>query len=334
MDEDLEVSPSLAEKRRRYFEARDKHLREKKGFRRLNVDTGPKGPQLVMVLLCLLGIALVSFQIFGPALYQTEDEDISDVFPGDEESTTSKTGIRLDPESMRSNLTRLELALFEPSESSFEGIVNELTAEVDRFLEYLRGHQEPREQALADDLDETAAPLRQESFDLEALEELRNRWMRLRARHFQQASWLHSASEVSTKDAEAAYAVYRDLADTLLRQVGSGLSSAEDAIEEFSAVGSLERDQPARDEILANWKDAAQSWHDDIDELRGSLPERPGTDAPADVLLAVHRLETALNESVERMPTDRLPTSEDLAAMEETLARAQFAVEAFDNLER
>ena len=333
MDDDFQPGPSLSEKRRKYFAARDKYLAEKKGFRKLDVESGPQGPQFVMVLLCLLGVALVAFQILGPALYREEAEDITDIFPGDDPDSQNRSGIRLDPEPLQSYLIRLEVALFEPSSAdSFESVVSDIALELDRFSEFLKASQDPGHQTFVTELESTMAPVRDESFDLESLSALQRGWIRLRSQSFQTTSWFRTPSRTERSPLPT-YAVYRDIADQLLRQVGDGLSETEDVIEELSGIGTLESDQPARQDLLNRWTETAESWHDEIQALQSSLPERPSPNSPNALLDAIHRLDSALSESRSRLPSGRLPTAEDLASLEEALTRAQFAVEGFESLE-
>ena len=331
--DDFEPDPPLSEKRRRYFAARDKFFAEKKGFRKLDVDSGPKGPQFVMVLLCLFGIALVAFQILGPSLYRQDSDDITDIFPGDDPDPQTRAGIRLDPEPLQSYLIRMEVALFDPPPAdSFETITANLSLEIDRLSEYLKTSQEPGHQNLATELESATASAREDGFDLKALVEVQNAWLSLRARSFRSASWFRKPTP-SERSPQPTYAMYRDVSDQLLRQVGNGLTEVEDTIQELAGIGSQESDQTTRQDLLARWKGTAEAWRDEVLALKESLPKRPSPTAPGALLDAVHRLDKAFEQSLSRLPADRLPTAEDLTLLEETLTRAQFAVEGFDALD-
>ncbi len=332
--DDFEPGPTLSEKRRKYFEARDKFLAEKKGFRKLDVDSGPGGPQFIMVLLCLLGIALVAFQIFGPALYRDEGEEITDTFPGDEDQDDqAQSGVRIDPESMQSQLIRLEIALFEPSDTdSFEDVVNGLIFEIDRMSELLKSSQEARQEALAADLEELSASIKADEFRLEDLESVQTKWIQLRGRSFQSAKWFRRPATLKPSS-EVTFAVYRDAADELLRHIGSGITEAEDTIEENEGIGNLERDQLARRDLLSRWQESAQEWQAELESIGELLPDRPDSSATGDLMEAIYRLETAIRAGQNQMPTGRLPNAEDLQKMEEALARAQYAVEGFGEIQ-
>lgn len=332
--DDFEPGPTLSEKRRKYFEARDKFLAEKKGFRKLDVESGPGGPQFIMVLLCLLGIALVAFQLFGPALYRDEGEEITDTFPGEDDlGDQASPGVRIDPEVMQSQLIRLEVALFEPSETdSFEDIVSGLIFEIDRFSDFLKSSQESRQEAVATELEELAASIKADEFKLEDLESVQVQWLQLRGSSFQTAKWFRRPAAIKPS-AEVTFAVYRDAADELLRHIGSGITEAEDTIEENDGIGNLERDQLARRELLSRWQDSAQEWQAELESIGELLPDRPDSSATAELMEAIYRLETALRAGQNQMPTGRLPNAEDLLNMEEALARAQYAVEGFGEIQ-
>lgn len=332
--DDFEPDPTLSEKRRKYFEARDKFLAEKKGFRKLNVDSGPGGPQFIMVLLCLLGIALVAFQLFGPALYRDDGEEITDTFPGDDgQDDQAPPGVRLDPEAMKSQLIRLEIALFEPSESdSFEDIINALIFEIDRVADFLKSSQEARQEALTVELEDLSASIKADDFKLEDLESVQVKWLQLRGSSFQSAKWFRRPATVKA-GAEATFAVYRDAADELLRHIGSGITEAEDTIEENEGIGNLERDQLARRELLSRWQDSAQEWQAELESIGELLPDRPDSSATGELMEAIYRLETAIRAGQNQMPTGRLPNADDLQNMEEALARAQYAVEGFGEIQ-
>lgn len=331
--DDFEPAPPLSEKRRQYFAARDKYFADKKGFRKLEVSSGPGGPQFIMVLLCLLGIALVAFQLFGPALYKDESEDITDTFPGEELEEQIGPGVRLDPDLMQSQLIRLEVALFDPAPaSSFDEIVSGLIFEIDRMSEFLKSSRELRQEALANELDAMAGVVRADDFKLNDLASIQQQWLQIRAKSFQSAKWFRRPARLKPS-AQATFTVYRDAADQLLRHVGGGITEAEDTIEENEGIGTLEQDQVARRELLSQWQESAEEWQLELKSIEELLPDRPDASASGEILEALHRLETALAAGQNQMPTDRFPNAADLLLMEEALARAQYAVEGFEELQ-
>lgn len=329
MDEDFQVSKSLAEKRRRYFADRDKKIAEKKGFRRIEVDEGPKGPQFLMVLLCVLGIALVSFKAFGPSLFQAEGADIYDTYSGTGPSS-SLSGARLDPQVIQSDLIRLETALFEPDQAdSLDMVAVSLRFEIDRVLTKLAVGG-PRQTAAARALERLADTL-PESPDLDELEGFKRDWLDFRAQHFQQASWFRSGSP-SNRPSALSYAAYREASGDLLRLAGRMVSETESIVTESSKLSTSGAQDDERTQIQTQWSQTVQNWRNELRTIHSKVPGRPDTPPSSEALAAIQQLESAFRACESALPPS-LPKASDLRSIEGALLRAQFATEAFDKLQ-
>lgn len=330
MDEDFHVTDSLAEKRRRYFAERDKSIAEKKGFRRLEVDSGPKGPQFLMVLLCFLGIALVSFKAFGPSLFNTSGAGVDDIYSGVTTSTETDDGIRIDPTPLQSDLIRLETALFEPAQAgSVSEIVVGVQFEVSRVLTTLTASSDTRMESAARALEEIASRL--ERADVDSLGLFKGDWVRLRKQHFQHAQWFREMPTDAVTSATS-YAVYRDVSVDLLRLVGRTLSDVEDIMAKQSGVGTLDVHQDERDALQAEWRRLTADWSSELRTVRSKMPERPDSPPSGRALAAIQQLGSAFRACENALPADRLPRESDLQTLENVLLRAQLATEAFDGL--
>ena len=330
MDEDFEPSKSLAEKRRRYFEKRDKFIAEKKGFRRIDVDTGPQGPQFLMVLLCVLGIALVVFKAFGPRLFGTEAFDVGATYtPDSSASESTNPGVRIDPEPMQSQLIRLEASLFSPDNAdSLELVLIGAKFELDRVTQLLKDSSDPRQGTAGEDLELLASELSNES-SLEELEAFKGRWLQLRSQHFQHASWFRKGS--SGQQSSVSYTLYRESANDLVRMIGQGLDDMEDTIRKNEQIGTLEVNREEREQLASEWREVVSSWSSELRRIRSKVPRRPDNPPSNEALTAMQQLSSALRACDNLLP-DNLPSESHLQGLEAALLRAQFASEALGQL--
>lgn len=328
MDEDFHVSQSLAEKRRRYFAERDKKIAEKKGFRRIEVDDGPRGPQFLMVLLCVLGIALVGFKAFGPNLFRADTSDVFDAYSGSA-GNSEASGARLDPQPMQSDLIRLETALFDPDQvDSLDLVVVNLQFEIERLLSRLSG-ADPRQTAAARSLERLADGL-PESPDLETLERFKSDWLRYRGEHFQHASWFRTPS-AGNRPTGLTYAAYREASSDLLRLAGRILTDTEAVLSERSALGTVADQEETLARMTSDWNSTTQSWREELRTIRATVPSQPDRPPSNEALAAIQQLDSAFRACEGALPSG-LPSDSDIQTIEAALLRAQFATEAFDRL--
>ena len=331
MDEDFHPSGPLAEKRRKYFEARDKYLAEKKGFRLINMDTRPKGPQFMMVLLCVLGSALVSFRAFGPKLFVYESAVVSDVFTEQSSGSEAFLGVRIDPETVKPRLTRLENALFSPDQAdSIESVINHVVFEVDGMAKALKESQDHRQEQAATELEDLRRDALKEGARAEDLKTFIDGWLKIRSTHFQFASWFRKPSGDS--DTKMSVVIYRDVAYALLSHLGEGLEETESLLPEISKAGTLEINKAFREELLKRWQATATSWSSDLKRLQERIPKRPKTPPSRSALAAIQQLDSAMQASQNKLPSDRLPTGADLKGLEDALLLAQLAADSLSGL--
>lgn len=324
MDPELRSS-SLQEKRRRYFEKRDKHLSERKGFRKIEVASPSSGPQFLMVLLCVLGIALALYQIFGRDPFASEGDQVMNTFNGAEGESEPSSGVRIRPDGLKDEIAAVESALLDPQVDSLEQMINSTSFEVGLLIRALKRDPDQRKEAAASELEVLSQDLSTD-LDLEGIQRFKQDWLRFRDRNFQKAAWFHSG----TGDAlghRVALAVYRGVADDLLQHVGQGIEDGEAMEQEASRVGTLDIHQATRDQLMEEWRGQAQTWNDELERLTNRAPDNRDS-IPATSIAAVQQLKSALRDARGKLPTDRFPTAADMTMLEGVLLKAQLAVEA------
>lgn len=296
---------------------REQKARERiaKRYQRLEVENQPRGPQFLLVLLCLLGAALVAYGIFGP---QAEDEDpLAGLLPTDGEETVALTDPLVDPDALRAPIEDFERSLFLAGgglDDLGQQIAIDASALADAATELPGSHA----QQLAEGVAQIAVEAEDGTFSLEELERLRARWPALRKRHLTASAWFRQASP---RDRDrAAIGAYSDAAEDLERSIVAAALRA----------GALVEDEPSgideRDLQLAAWASAAEAWREELDAIDDSLPPRPPSNASSEFLDAVQRLESALRQARRLAADDRLVVRRDpMAAFEAPVRDAEDA---------
>ncbi|MEM1202369.1 MAG: hypothetical protein AAGN66_04000 [Acidobacteriota bacterium] len=302
--------------------------RIEKRYRRIDVEDR-RSPHGFVVLLCLLGMALVAFYLFGPKLVFEDDVEVDDfarVGPEDA-GAAAEVDVVLDPSPFRDPLVSLEDALFDvpaASDGSWRAVAEEVAVASDQMVDALRRGGEPSQLNAADELRAMTSGARSADFDFEGLSDLRGAWFTWRRETFTAAPWLKGAPALRQDRDPAFGAAYRQAALDLQTLV-------EDALTEIELVADPEDPTPGADARRGRqeaWRAFAEGWTADVDRLRSALPDRPDPSSPTGLLSAVARLRT----SFERAQALGAAPTPDVPGLEALVYDLQATQDAFDDL--
>lgn len=241
-----------------------------------------RSPQLVLILLCLLGMAGILFYIFGPG--GGESAPIIDLGVASASGTAAQ---KLDPEPFRAQVEALETALFRtPIDETGDLLV--VSADVAAAAAELSSRileEEPVHGLTAADLiARLGQAMPTDQVALADVQRARTQWLSVRKQQLHAADWFLSPPASGTATASDPVADYSDVAASLRAALEDGAAQARATL---SAEGGT---LPAGD----GWRSFARDWSSQLDSLRSRLPRRPPADADARLLTAVQDLEQAM----------------------------------------
>ena len=278
-------------------------------------------PQLVLILLCLLGMAAILLYLFGPGRSRTTAPP--DLGVAIEPAVVQK----LDPEPYRGPIMALESVLFRTPLDETEDLLlisdetrlatEELSAAI------LRG--EPvHGLETADLIARVGQGIPADQVTVTDVDRARLQWTRLRQQRFQEAAWFSPPAGSGEPDAVAA-SEYSAAAASLRALLEDGAAEAE-ALYDPAGVPAGGGDDPA-----FRWRVFARDWLADLDDLGRRLSARPGADAPNQLLLAVQELERALDHARALATSAQPPDAAD-PRFDEAINAALRAQQSFDDL--
>ena len=271
----------------------------------------PSAPKFLVLLLCLFGMALVLFRIFGPKLGPEEEALVGLEIDNPEVNRT------LDPEDYRSEVTAFERALFEGSTSSLDDL-RLASGQIRSSARILRTTLEDQDGdsvgAIAFSDLEQSIP---EAMAFADLERLRDDWLRLRNRHLGRADWFHSPagrSQGASAEQRAAVAEYNDISRSLLDLLQDGNAQA------LALAGQASNDE---------WRGFMDDWRERLGEIAARKPRRPRSGADPQVLIGFERLEKAFGQARSVAGSNASP-QQAAGVFQQAASQAEEAVAAFD----
>ena len=263
-------------------------------------------PTRGIVLLCVLGMAVILYQVFGPG---------RSVGGPLVEEAVEESDPRLDPEPYRQTIEALESGLFAPVEDGRDlaDAAASLRAGVDALSGEI-GRLHPEDAETVDTLAALAGSVA-DGLGFADLEGVRHGWLRLRDRRFVPARWFLSPSVEGWAHDRVILAEHRELARGLRALLYEGAAAAR-------SFAEAETDDGA-----AGWREFAADWRQRLDELWRDRPRRPSTDADAELLLATQELERAYRSARD------LAADPGLAGSDDPGARFNAVLERIDRVE-
>lgn len=278
-------------------------------------------PQMVLMLLSLLGVAVCLYRVFGPDSVRADSETAAP--PTTPAAATAAVSGRLAPEPYRASIEAAEQALFHSAATRPLEMGDQIVIALGQLQRDLVNRQQG-EEAVAT-LGELSDRVTVGPFSLELLASLRDEWTRLRGRTFQSAPWFAVPSRINPSNDRAALVTYRAAADDLFYLLDEGAGRARELLTPPSP-NLFDREDLARSREA--WRSFRTDWGQRIVDLRRGLPTRPGANADPQVLLATQRLEDAFAR-VSALAAGDLPSQTHVDA---AFDAAEQARRSFDEL--
>lgn len=269
----------------------------------------PTPPKFLVLLLCGLGVALILFRIFGMRQDGAEGPSVSAASPP---TVVEKP---IDPEPLRRELIAFEEALFQTTprtRDELDAVRTRLATTGASLRDALaQRHAGTVAEVSLDEL--VAAVPRHLSF--EHLEQLRERWLRLRRRHLASAPWLAEggATESASLRQRASEAQYRSVAFELV-----GL------LQEASAEAAAQSTNPDP----AAWRSFIGDWRTRLQGIAEGGLRRPRTDASPNVMLGFDHLGKAFDQALALASSPNPPRNAE--GFQRALELAERSQQAFD----
>lgn len=276
-------------------------------------------PQLVLILLCLLGMAGILFYLFGPG--QDEARDIIDLGVASNAATAAP---KLDPEAYRTPVIDLETALFHTSLEETEDLLivsGDVQTAADDLSAAILRDQPVHGLTAADQIARMGQAMPVDQVVVADIQKARRQWSRIRKQRFQSAEWFSDLSVASTRSGPSV-SDYSDVASSVRALIEDGAAEAE-ALSEPA-------DEPGVDLDL-RWRNFASGWQEELDSLESRLSNRPDASASGELLVAVTDLEQAISQARSLATSAQTPAATD-SRFEEAINAALRAQQAFDGL--
>lgn len=277
-------------------------------------------PQLVLILLCLLGMAAILFYLFGPG--RPEAAPVVDLGV----ATSPVSDPKLEPEPYRTRIETLEGALFETRLDETADLLI-VSADVRTAADDLSAQILSAEPVVgltaADSIARMGQAIPLDQVTASDVERARQQWLQIREQRFLSADWFASPS-AATEEAESSVAGYSDVAASLRAQI-------ENAAAEAEAWGDPLAAAPGGDDPALRWRSFARDWQQDIRSLQIRLPPRPGVRASSELLIAVQDLEQAIRLAQALASSTEPPAPSD-SRFDEAINAALRAQQSFDAL--
>ena len=279
-------------------------------------------PQLVIILLCLLGMASILFYIFGPLRGGvTHAIDL-----GVATSPTYRIE-RLDPEPFRQALEGLEVSLFQtPIDETADLLV--VSADIASSTAYLSTRILEAEPVAGVTTADLVARLGQQmptdQVIMADVERARGQWLRIRRQRLKAADWFYDPSKAAESSETTSIADYSDIASGLQSLVLAGVA-------EVQALNDSEAGGIVSESAGEQWRVFTRDWSQQVASLESRLPARPGAQADGRLLAAIQDLEQALGQ-LRALTSEPNPPSAEDNRFEDTVNLALRAQQGFDEL--
>ncbi len=279
-----------------------------------------RSPQLVLILLCLLGMAFILLYIFGPSSTPRNSVDLGVA------SLPEARIEKLDPEPFRRPIENLETALFEtPIDAREELLVvsSDISAAASDLSARILDAEPTRGLETADLIARMGQGVPLDQVAETDIERVRGQWLRLRKQRLESADWFFDPSQAPQTESASA-ADYSEIASSLRSVIDTGLIEAQT----LNDPNLASAEEGSADE---RWKTFTADWSQQLASLESRLPTRPGARADGRLLLAIQDLERALSQTRALVSDPNLPSVSD-SRFEEAIAASLRAQQAFDDL--
>ena len=243
-------------------------------------------PQLVVLLLTLLGLVVVLSRFFDTRA-SVLAPSVSDDVP--EAAAAAPARDRLDPEAYRPALEAVERAIFETPAQDLDTMRDQFSYSLRRLNRQLNATPEAPTAATVAAVDDLGERLYLQPFDLEVIRDHRQAWIELRERHFDRALWFKVAARIDPRTDRVALTTYQQVVTDLLSLLDEGSSRAQELSQPAAPNFTDPEDEAQKRE---EWSLFQADWQARMKALRGQLPDRPSAAADPKILAAAQRLES------------------------------------------
>ncbi len=278
-------------------------------------------PQLVLILLCILGMTAILFYLFGPG--RGETTDIIDLGMASRPTAAAEM---IDPEAYRQPVESLEIALFRTSLDDTEDLLvvsADIRSSASELSAAILQAETEDGLATADLIARMGQAIPSDQIVVGDVQRARDQWLQIRRQRFLPADWFSQPAVAGAESADASAADYSDVAASLRTLI-------EDGAVEIEALNDLDA-LPGEDDPALRWRNFARDWLAELDSLESRLPDRPGADATAELLVAVQDLEQALRQARVLASSAQSPSATD-NRFDDAADAALRAQQGFDEL--
>ena len=281
--------------------------------------TQPKRPpQLVVILLCMLGMAFILFYIFRPG--QGAGTGVADLGLASQSQPGSQ---KLDPEPYRAQIEDLERALFRTQIDETGDLLvasANIAAATQDLSSTILDTDPARGLNAADLIARLGQAVPTDQVAQSDIETAQSQWLRIRKQQLLPADWFLSPPAAGKASMSAAD--YSDLAASLRSMIEEARAEAQAQTLADSAPGIAGTEA---------WRTFAGDWRQQLDRLENRLPARPAAKADGKLLVAVQDLEQALGQARALAATAEPPSASD-DRFDDAVTAALRAQQGFDEL--
>jgi len=278
-------------------------------------------PQLVLILLCLLGMAFILLYLFGPGQQQTAPPDLGVA------SLQGSDAQRLDPEPYRQPIQALETSLFQAPIDETEDLLV-ISGDISSSASHLSQRileNEPREGlTVADLIARLGQAIPTNQVTLSDVQRARLQWLRIRKERLLAADWFVEPSIATADSNTTSVAQYSAIASDLRFLIDDGLGQ----VQSLNDTATNTDDESS----TGSWRAFVRDWNDQLSRLSSRMPSRPSARAEAQLLVAIQDLEQALSQARALASEANLPSASD-NRFEEAMNAALRAQQGFDDLQ-
>ncbi len=277
-------------------------------------------PQLVLILLCLLGMAAILLYIFGPG--QSRAPGVIDLGIA---SNSAAAAPKLDPEPFRGELETLEAALYRTPLDEPEDLLivsADAQAAADELSSVILRAEPVHGLEAADRIARMGQGLPTDQVVVADIQRARTQWRRIRKQRFVAADWFSEPSAAGERPS-VSIADYSDVAAGVRALI-------EDAAAEAEALADQTATLPGEDDPDLRWRTFSRDLAAELDSLESRLPSRPGADAAAELLAAIQDLEQASSQ-LRALAASAQPPSPTDTRFDDAVNIALRAQQGFDN---
>ena len=283
-----------------------------------NRQRATRPPQLVLILLCLLGMAAILLYLSG----QNQATPLLDLGVAVESEAVQK----LDPEPYRGSILALESVLFRtPLDETYDLLVvsEEARAATEELSAAILRNEPIQGLDAADLIARMGQAIPADQVAVTDVDRARLQWTRLRQQRFQEAPWF-SPPAGPGEPTTLATSEYSNAASSLRALL-------EDGAAEAAALNDPGDALAGDGDPVFRWQVYARDWLGEIQDLERRLSARPSADAANELLIAVQELERALSQA-RALATSAQPPDVTDPRFDEAITAALRAEQSFDEL--